>query len=487
MTTAAATAVAVPDPRRWKALALICVAFFMTVLDVSIVNVALPSIGRSLHFSQTGLQWVVTAYAITFGGFLLLGGRAADLLGRRRMFMVGLVVFAAASLVCGLAQSTGMLVASRAVQGVGAAIISPATLSIITTTFAEGPERNKALGIWGAMGGSGAAAGVLFGGILTKYLGWEWIFFVNVPVAAAVLLLTPRLVAESRAPGEDREFDLGGAITVTGGNALLVFGISKAPTDGWGSAQTIVSLVVAAALLVAFVLIEMRAKDPLMPLGIFRVATVAGANAVALLLGAVVFSNFLLLTLYVQDVLRYSALETGITFLATAGTVVIVAGIAQAMTTRFGPRPVLVTGMLLLTAGMLWYAQIPVNGRYATNLLPGYLLVGFGLAAAFIPVSIAALAGIGAREAGLASGMINTSQQIGGAIGVAIAVTVATSHFKHQVQTGHPVPVALTDGYALAFWVIAAISAAGALLAFLLVRVPREALSEAEAAGAPVA
>jgi EmrB/QacA subfamily drug resistance transporter len=483
----AAEPVAVPDPRRWKALALICVAFFMTVLDVSIVNVALPSIGRSLHFSATGLQWVVTAYAITFGGFLLLGGRAADLLGRRRMFMIGLVVFAIASLVCGLAQNTGMLVASRAVQGVGAAIISPATLSIITTTFQEGAERNKALGIWGAMGGSGAAAGVLFGGLLTKYLGWEWIFFVNVPVAAAVLALTTRFVNESRAPGEHQRFDLGGAASVTAGMALLVFGISKAPTDGWGSAQTIVALVVAAALLVAFVLIETRATDPLMPLGIFRVATVAGANAVALLLGAVVFSNFLLLTLYVQDVLHYSALKTGITFLATAGTVVIVAGLAQAATTRLGPRPVLVVGMLLLTAGMLWYSQIPVNGSYAADLLPGYLFVGFGLAASFIPVSIAALAGIGAREAGLASGMINTSQQIGGAIGVAIAITVATTHIKHELRTGHTPPEALTSGYALAFWVIAGIAAAGVVLAFALVRVPREALSEAEAAGSPVA
>ena len=406
----------------------------MTVLDVSIVNVALPSIARSLHFSATGLQWVVTAYAITFGGFLLLGGRAADLLGRRRLFMIGLVVFALASLVCGLAQSPGMLIASRAVQGVGAAIISPATLSIITTTFEEGAERNKALGIWGAMGGSGAAAGVLFGGLLTKYAGWEWIFFVNVPVAALVLLLTPRFVAESRAPGEDRGFDVAGAVTVTAGNALLVYGISRAPVEGWGSWKTIVPLVVAAALLVAFVLIESRARNPLMPLSIFRVATVAGANAVALLLGAVVFSNFLLLTLYVQDILHYSALKTGVTFLATAGTVVIVAGVAQALTTRFGPRPVLVVGMLLLAAGMLWYSQIPVHGSYGSDLLPGYLLVGFGLAAAFIPVSIAALAGVGPEEAGLASGLINTSQQIGGAIGVAIAISVATSHTEAPAE-----------------------------------------------------
>src|SRR5438105_1960983 len=279
-----------PDPRRWQALALVCVAFFMTVLDVSIVNVALPSIGRSLHFSETGLQWVITAYAITFGGFLLLGGRAGDILGRKRMFLVGVTLFSIASLVCGLAGSTGVLVAARTVQGLGAAIVSPATLSLITTTFEEGAERNKALGIWGAMGGSGAAAGVLFGGILTKYLGWEWIFFVNVPVGALVLALAPGIVRESRAPGEHRGFDVIGAVSVTSGLALLVFGISKAPVDGWSSAQTIVSLIVAVALLLFFVAWERRVPDPLMPLQVFRIRMVAGANAAALLLGAVVFS-----------------------------------------------------------------------------------------------------------------------------------------------------------------------------------------------------
>jgi MFS family permease len=293
-------------------------------------------------------------------------------------------------------------------------------------------------------------------------------------------------VAESRAPGEERGFDVAGAITVTAGNALLVYGISRAPVEGWGSWKTIVPIVVAAALLVAFVWIEGRTRNPLMPLSIFRVATVAGANAVALLLGAVVFSNFLLLTLYVQDILHYSALKTGVTFLATAGTVVIVAGAAQALTTRFGSRPVLVVGMLLLAAGMLWYSQIPVHGSYGSDLLPGYLLVGFGLAAAFIPVSIAALAGVGPKEAGLASGMINTSQQIGGAIGVAVAISVATSHTKHLLKTGDSVPAAITGGYAIAFWVMAGISLAGAALAFVLVRVPRERLEEA-GAGAPIA
>ncbi len=467
-----------PDPRRWRALAIVCVAFFMTILDVSIVNVALPSIGRSLHISEHSLQWIVTSYAITFGGFLLLGGRAADLLGRRRMFMVGLVLFSAASLVCGLAGSLGVLVAARTVQGLGAAIISPATLSIITTTFEEGAERNKALGIWGAMGGSGAAAGVLFGGILTKYLGWEWIFFVNVPVGALVLALTPRLVRESRIEAVARRFDAAGAVTVTAGLALLVYAISKAPDNGWSSVQTILELIGAGLLLGAFLVIETRAAEPLMPFGIFRIRTVTGANAVGLLLGAVVFANFFLLTLYVQQVLGYSALKAGITFLATAGTTVVVAGIAQALVTRVGPRPVMVAGLALLVAGMVWYAQIPVHGRYASDLLPGYLLVGWGLALSFIPVSIAALAGVSAREAGLASGLINTSQQIGGALGVAIASTVATSHTSSLLKTGNALPNALTSGFALAFWVLAGFALAGVVAAALLIR--REEIPEGE-------
>ena len=469
------------DPRRWQALALVCVAFFMTVLDVSIVNVALPSIGRHLHFSETGLQWVITAYAITFGGFLLLGGRTADLLGRKRIFLVGVALFAAASLVCGLATSTGMLIAARAVQGLGAAIVSPTTLSIITTTFEEGSERNKALGIWGAMGGSGAAAGVLFGGILTKYLGWEWIFFVNVPVGALVLALAPRIVRESRAPGEHRSFDLVGAGSVTGGLALLVYAISKAPVDGWGNSTTVTLLVAAAALLAFFLAWESRVTAPLMPLSIFRIRTLAGANIVGVLLGASVFANFFLLTLYVQNVLGFSALKTGLTFLATAGTTVVVAGLSQWLTTKIGPRPVMALGLALNTGGLLWYAQIPVHGSYATDLLPGYLMVGFGLALAFIPVSIAALAGVGPKDAGLASGLINTAQQIGGAVGVAVASSVAVSRITHLLATHHSQAAALTSGYARAFWVIAGISAAGVVLSLALVR-DVEVAMETEAA-----
>jgi EmrB/QacA subfamily drug resistance transporter len=470
------------NPHRWRILAVVATAFFMTILDVSIVNVALPSIGRSLNFSRENLQWVITAYAIAFGGFLLLGGRAADLLGRRRVFIVGVIVFTVASLVCGLAQSEGMLIISRAVQGLGGAIISPAALSIVMTSFEEGAERNKALGIWGALGGSGAAVGVLAGGVLTKYLGWEWIFFVNVPVGAVVLMLTPRIVPESRREGSERNYDALGAVLVSGGLALLVYTISRAPDVGWATARTILLLVASVALLVAFLVNERRVDDPLMPFHIFRVRTVTGANVVGALLGAVLFANFFLLTLYVQNVLGYSALKTGVTFVATAGTAVVAAGVAQALTTKVGPKPVIAVGLALLTGGMIWYSQIPVHGSYASDLLPGYLMVGVGIAFSFVPVSIAALAGVAEREAGLASGLINTSQQVGGAVGVAIASTVFTTHFKSLTSDGKPLPDALTGGYAWAFWALAVFAVLALIAALTLIK--REDMSEAPAAAA---
>jgi EmrB/QacA subfamily drug resistance transporter len=454
------------DPRRWLALAVVGTAFFMTILDVSIVNVALPTIGRKLHFSEGNLQWVVTAYALTFGGFLLLGGRAADLLGRRRVFMFGVAVFSLASLVCGLASSDTMLIAARAVQGLGGAIISPAALSIVSTTFTEGAERNKALGIWGALGGSGAAVGVLLGGVLTKYAGWEWIFFVNVPVGALVFAAAPRIVRESRVEKAVRRYDPFGAITITGGLALLVYAISRAPFVGWGTPRTILLLIASGALIASFLVIERRVPEPLMPYSIFRVRTVAGANIVGFLLGSVLFANFFVLTLYVQDVLHYSALQAGVAFVATAGTAVVSAGASQALVTRVGVKPILSIGLVLLTAGMVWYTQIPVHGHYAADLLPGYLLVGVGIAFSYVPVSIAALAGVKADEAGLASGLINTSQQIGGAIGVALASTVFTSHFDHNPLT----PKLLTDGYALAFWVMAAFGVAAFLATLFFIR-----------------
>jgi EmrB/QacA subfamily drug resistance transporter len=465
----------VPNPRPWVTLAVVGAAFFMTVLDVAIVNVAIPSIQKDLNIREETVQWVITAYAITFGGFLLLGGRMADLLGRRRIFVGGLILFTLASLVCGLANSAGVLIAARAVQGIGAAIISPAALSIVTTTFTEGAERNKALGIWGALGGSGAAAGVLFGGILTKYLGWEWIFFVNVPVGALVFALTWPIVPESRAELGHRRFDAAGAVTVTAGLALLVYAISKAPDVGWGSARTILLILASVALLAAFTLWELRTEAPIMPFRIFRIRSLAAANVVGFLLGAVIFANFFVLTLYVQGVLGWSALKTGITFLATAGTTVIWAGVSQALVTRYGTRPVLVLGMLVLAASLGWYTQIPVGGHYWPDLLPAYITFALGLAFSFIPVSIAALAQVEPHEAGLASGLINTNQQIGGAIGVAVAATIFTSYARPR----HFTPEAFTTGYQHAFWALLAIAVAGAVAAAVLL--PRRAELPAKA------
>jgi EmrB/QacA subfamily drug resistance transporter len=475
--------VAAPDPRRWLTLAVVGAAFFMTILDVAIVNVAIPSIQLKLHTTPATVQWVLIAYSITFGGFLLLGGRMADLLGRRLIFLVGLTLFTVASLVCGLAGSIAILIAARAVQGVGAAIISPAALSIVSTTFEEGADRNKALGIWGALGGSGAAAGVLFGGILTKYLGWEWIFFVNVPVGALVFALTPIFVPESRADMPDRRFDAAGAVTVTGGLALLVYAISKAPDVGWGSARTILLLIASGVILAAFVLIELRGRAPLMPFSIFRIRSVLGANVVGFLLGAVIFADFFILTFYVQETLHWSALKTGVTFLATAGTTVIWAGVAQALTTRFGPRPVIVTGLLVLAASMAAYTRIPVDGHYWPDLLPAYLAFALGLAFAFVPVTIAALAQVAPREAGLASGLINTSQQIGGAIGIAIATTIFRTKAKDLGFT----PQAFVTGYQDAFWALIALALLGAVAAFILLRgVKRADVVEQEPAGVAV-
>jgi EmrB/QacA subfamily drug resistance transporter len=454
--------------RRWLTLAIVGAAFFMTILDVAIVNVAIPSIQIDLHIKEQTVQWVITAYAITFGGFLLLGGRMADLLGRKLIFLVGLTLFTAASLVCGFANSSGVLIGARAVQGLGAAIISPAALSIVTTTFREGAERNKALGIWGALGGSGAAAGVLFGGILTKYLGWEWIFWVNVPVGVLVFALAVALVPESKADLGHHRFDAAGAVTVTGGLALLVYTISKAPDVGWGSARTILLLIVSVAILAVFALIEVRSRSPLVPFRIFRLRTLTAANVVGFLLGAVIFANFFVLTLYVQQVLGWSALRTGVTFLATAGTTVIWAGVAQALTTRFGPRPVIVTGMLVLAAALAWYTQIPVDGHFWPDLLPAYLLFALGLAFAFVPVSIAAFMQVESDEAGLASGLLNTSQQVGGAIGVAVAATIFTTQANSLLKSGHSPAQAFTSGYQHAFWALLVLALAGAVAAFVL-------------------
>jgi EmrB/QacA subfamily drug resistance transporter len=455
---------------RWRAFAVVAVAFFMTIVDLAIVNVALPTIGRKLHFSESNLQWVVTAYGLTFGGFLLLGGRAADLLGRRRIFALGLTVFTAASLGCALATTDSFLIVMRGLQGLGAAVILPAALSIVTNMFAEGAERNKALGIWGALGAAGATVGVLAGGVLTRYAGWEYIFFLNVPIGAAALLLTPRLVPESRLELARRRYDPFGALTVTGGLLLLVYAISRAPEVGWGAGRTVGLLAASAALLAAFLLIESRVEAPLMPLRIFRLRTVAGANAVSLLLGGSFFTFIFVATLYMQQVLGYSALQTGGAWLATSVTSVAFAGLSQKLVTRGSAKSVMAIGMALIGGGIIWTAQSPVHGHFLQDLVAPFFIVGIGTAFAFIPVSIAALAGVAEHEAGLASGLLNTTQQLGGALGVAIASTVAASHFKTLVAGRDAQAAALTGGFHWAFWVCGTIGLCAVPITYLLVR-----------------
>jgi EmrB/QacA subfamily drug resistance transporter len=433
---------------KWFALALLSAVQFMVVLDIAIVNVALPSIQVDLGFSQANLQWVISAYALVFGGFLLLGGRSADLLGRRRIFMLGLILFTIGSLLCGLAWSEASLIGARAVQGLGAAAISPAALAILMTTFAEGRERNIALGVWGAVGGFGAAAGVLLGGILTDALSWEWIFFVNIPVGLAAVLLAPVLLSESRDTSV-KTFDALGAVLVTGGLSMLVLGITQGHQWGWSSGRTIGVFAAAAALLAGFVWWELRAAEPLMRFGIFRTTTVLGANVAGFILGTALFSMFLMLTLYMQQVLGYSAMKTGVAYLAVAGTSIIWANVAAALVSRVGVRPLISAGMAILGVGMVLFTQVSVGGSYVTDLLPGFLIIAFGMALCFVPISIAALAGVQQAEAGLASGLLNTSQQVGGAVGIALLSTVAITRTENELAGGTAMPYALTSGSSL--------------------------------------
>jgi EmrB/QacA subfamily drug resistance transporter len=441
----------------------------MVVLDIAIVNVALPSIQVDLGFSRENLQWVISAYALVFGGFLLLGGRAADMLGRRRLFLSGIVVFSLASLLAGLAWSEPSLIAARAFQGLGAAIITPAALSILSTTFAEGRERNIALGAWGAVGGFGAVAGVLLGGILTDALSWEWIFFVNVPVGVIGFVSAPFLLHESRDAHVTR-FDLPGAVLVTSGLSSLVYGITQAGQKGWLSAETLGVFAGSLLLLAGFVLWELRHPEPLMRFGIFRTRTVSGANVAGFIMGTALFSMFLMLTLYMQLVLGYSAMKTGVAYLAVAGTAIVWSGVAGQLVTRLGVKPVLVIGMAALTGGLLFFTQVSVGGSYVRDLLPGFLVLGVGIGFSFVPISIAALAGVKPAEAGLASGLINTSQQIGGALGIAALSTIATSHTQDAVARGSALPVALVDGFQSAFVAGAIVAGLGVIAALTLIR-----------------
>jgi EmrB/QacA subfamily drug resistance transporter len=455
--------------RKWFALALLSVVQFMVVLDIAIVNVALPSIQVDLGFSQENLQWVISAYALVFGGFLLLGGRSADLLGRRRIFLGGLAVFTLASLFAGLAWSEASLIAARGFQGLGAAIITPAALSILSTTFHEGRERNIALGVWGAVGGFGAAAGVLLGGILTDALSWEWIFFVNVPVGVLAMVLAPILLDESR-DARVKTFDLPGAVLVTAGLSSLVYAITQAGQEGWLAGRTIGFAVVSLVLLAGFVGWELRHPEPLMRFGLLRTKTVAGANVAGFIMGTALFSMFLMLTLYMQQVLGYSAMKTGVAYLAVAGTAIIWSGVAAQLVTRVGVKPVLVSGMSFLTAGLIFFTQVSVGGSYVSDLLPGFLLIGIGIGFSFVPITIAALAGVQPAEAGLASGLINTSQQIGGALGIAALSTIATSRTDDAVSTGTGLPSALVDGFTGAFVAGAIIAGIGIVAALTLIR-----------------
>jgi EmrB/QacA subfamily drug resistance transporter len=473
--------------RRWTALILLCAAQFIVVLDASIVNVALPSIGRGLHFSEQDLPWVVNAYVITFGGFLLLGGRAADLLGRRRVFMAGLLVVAVASLAAGFAATQGQLIAARAAQGLGAAIISPAALSIVTNLFEDGAERNKALGAWGAVAGSAGAVGVLLGGILTEGLGWEWVLWVNVPVSLIALALTPGLIPESRSESSTRHFDTAGAVSVTAGLSVLAYALLDASSAGWGSAKIVGLLALSVALIAAFVAIELRSRAPLVPFRIFRLRTLTGANIVGILLGASLFSMFFFISLYMQQVLGYSPIHAGLSYLPLALMIIVAAGLGGQLVTRFGFKPILAAGMLCVALGLAWFSRISADGGFLADILGPSLLAAVGLGFGFVTSTIAAVSGVKPQEQGLASGLINTSQQIGGALGLAVLSTIATTRTHDALAAGgSTLHKALTDGFQSAFLGGALIATLGFLATLVLIR-SRDSRSHVEMANAEAA
>lgn len=456
------------NARQWLALLLLCAAQFMMVLDFSIVNVALPAIQRDLGFSQQNLQWIVSAYSLAFGGFLLLGGRAADLFGRRRVFMIGLALFTIASLIGGLAQSQAILIGARAVQGLGAAIVSPAALSILTTTFAEGAERNRALSVWGAIAAGGFAAGVLLGGILTDSLSWRSVMFVNVPIGALTLVLTPMLLRESRERNTTPQIDFLGAATVTSGLVLLVYALEQASGSGWGSMQTIALFAVAVALLAAFILVEARSPAPLVPLRVFRQRTLSGANLIGLLMSAAIGSTIFILTLYMQQVLKFTALQTGLAFLPHAFAAMIAAPIASQLATRLGTKTTLTASMTLAAVGLLHLSRIPVQGEFVRDLLPGTVIIGFGIVMTLVAVTIAATAGVDDREQGMASGLLNTSQQVGAALGLAILVAISTARTNSLRDASRE--IGLTLGFQAALIGSVGFAIVGVLVAVFVIR-----------------
>ncbi len=459
---------------RWVILVIACLAQFMVVLDATVVNVALPSIQRGLHFSASNLQWVVNAYTLIFGGFLLLGGRAADLLGRKRLFAAGVALFSFASLLNGLAQTSGMLIAGRALQGLGGALVSPAALSIITTTFTEREDRTKALGVWSAIAAGGGAVGLLLGGVLTQLASWPWIFIVNVPVGLITLALTMRLIPESRVEGTHRTFDLAGAVTVTTGLVVLVFAIVKAQSFGWGSGRTIGLMAAGLGLIAVFTQIERRSKAPLVRLSIFRVRTLAAADAVLLLVASGMFGMFFFASLYVQEILGYSPLQAGLAFLPVTAGIVIGAGMAQQLIKQIGVRNVSIVGITLAAIGMIVLTQLPVHGSYLGDLLPGLVPMSIGMGLTFVPITLLGTGGVANNDAGLASGLFNTAQQVGGSLGLAILSTLAASQTASLLISGHTGFVghqaALVSGYHVAFAAAAVMLGVGAIILALVVR-----------------
>jgi EmrB/QacA subfamily drug resistance transporter len=450
-------------------LAIVAVAQFMVILDASIVNVALPTIKRDVGFSEQSLSWILNAYTLIFGGFLLLGGRAADRLGRRRLFMAGIALFAAASLVCGVSQSEGELLVARGFQGLGGAMVSPAALSIILTTFAEGPERNRALSVWGAIAGAGGAVGLLLGGLLVQALSWRWVFFVNVPIGVAVLALAPRIVPESRSTAVAKGgYDVEGAVTITLGTIALVFTLIKAESWGWTSGRTIVGFVVSAVLIAAFVVIERRHEDPLVPLRIFSNRSLAASDATLLVVVAALFGMFFFLTLYLQQVLGFSALKTGIAYLPLSLTLIGASAVASRLVDRFTPKPVLIAGLLIATGGFIFLTSVSGDGDYGSHVVPAMIILGAGLGLAFVPVTIAATSGVAPDDAGLASGLLNMTQQVGGSLGLAILSSVATSRTTSALHTGLALPAALTHGFKGAFIVGGVLCAMGAVFTIVL-------------------
>ena len=454
-----------PGASRWLVLILVCLAQFMVVLDATVVNVALPSIQNDLHFSSGDLQWVVNGYTLVFGGFLLLGGRAADLVGRKRLFVAGVAVFTLASLLSGLAQSSGMLIAARALQGLGGALVSPAALSIITTTFADGPERTRALGVWGAIAGGGGAFGLLLGGFLTQSLSWEWVFFVNVPIGLLTILAASRFVPESRSEAATRSFDLAGAVSVTSGLVLLTYAIVKAQDFGWGAPRTLALAGLAAALLVAFVVIERRSKAPLVRLDALRTRSLAASNLVMLLVAGGLFSMFFFGGLYLQNVLGYDPLEAGLAFLPMTAGIVAGSVLSQRLIPRFGVKNVLLGGLGLAAVGLALMTRVEPDSSYVTVVLPAFFLLAIGMGNAFVPLTLTATTNVAAADQGLASGLFNTSQQVGGALGLAVLSTLAADR-----TAGGTSAAALVDGFHVAFAAGAAMLALGVVIAAAVLR-----------------